>query len=96
LDFDHLDVAHLTERIEIRAGHPAGANHPHGLAIRPRKILHAKPGAASHAYVLQDRIGIDRRSRNITPSLSECLELRSKRIDRRLALVSLLRPEADS
>jgi hypothetical protein len=30
---------------------------------------------------LAQRIGIDRRSRNITPSLSEYLELQSKRID---------------
>jgi hypothetical protein len=42
---------------------------------------------ADHALVsstllrLAQRIGIDRRSRNITPSLSEYLELQSKRID---------------
>jgi hypothetical protein len=30
---------------------------------------------------LAQRIGIDRRSRNITPSLSEYLELQSKRTD---------------
>jgi hypothetical protein len=34
---------------------------------------------------LAQRIGIDRRSRNMTPSLSEYLELKSKRTDEEIA-----------
>jgi hypothetical protein len=62
-------AAVLAEQMEARLANG------HSINITDHALL------SSTLVRLAQRIGIDRRSRNITPSLSEYLELQSKRID---------------
>src|SRR5579864_9382854 len=61
-DLDLLDAAHLTEGVEVGAGHAAGPDHPYHAAVISRQIFGPEPGAAADPHVLEEAV-IDHRDR---------------------------------
>ena len=61
-DLDFIDVADLTECIQVRSCHAARPDHSHHSAIMPRQILDAEPCTTPNSHVLKKAV-VDHRNR---------------------------------